>query len=123
MDAQSERSRQRLIKAQTRLTTQHPLARLQLSAVSVRSLDQQLRQQSVTWIDREKRTIDSFEKQLIALAPQRVLARGYSITSLKRGGAIVRASREVKEGDVIITRFADGSVESVAKDAKQGELF
>lgn len=49
--------------------------------------------------------------RLEALDPQRVLQRGYSIT-LHEGRA-VRDAADVKPGDVIVTRVAAGTVESV----------
>jgi exodeoxyribonuclease VII large subunit len=67
--------------------------------------------------------ITSAAALLEAVNPQRVLARGYSLTRVKKTGAIVRSAREVKEGDRLVTRFHDGEVESVADDAKQRRLF
>lgn len=47
-----------------------------------------------------------------ALAPQNVLARGYSITTTAKG--TVRSSRDVASGDTLQTHLADGTISSVA---------
>lgn len=56
-------------------------------------------------------TIDSTEKHLSAVAPIRVLERGFSIT-LDSGGKLVRRIGDVKAGDRLQTRLADGAIES-----------
>jgi exodeoxyribonuclease VII large subunit len=63
------------------------------------------------------------EARLRALSPQAVLMRGYSITTIKKGGVIVRSTKQVKAGERLVTRFADGEVESIAQDQKQMPLF
>jgi exonuclease VII large subunit len=45
------------------------------------------------------------------------------MTTLKKSGKIVRAVAQVKPGDRLVTRFADGTVESVAEDQQQLPLF
>jgi exonuclease VII large subunit len=52
-----------------------------------------------------------------------VLRRGYTITSRKKDGAPLRSAAELKPGDKIVTRFADGQTESVVEDTKQLSLF
>lgn len=52
-----------------------------------------------------------------AYDPQRVLERGYSITSIN--GRAVRNSQELKEGDILLTQFAQGSTSSVVKKNNQ----
>ena len=63
------------------------------------------------------------EKRLEAVSPQQVLRRGYSMTFGKRDGKLIRSATSVKPGDRLLTRFADGQVESVAEDARQLKLF
>jgi exodeoxyribonuclease VII large subunit len=57
------------------------------------------------------RDLDAIEAQVRALDPQRVLARGWSITRTT-GGRIVRSAHEVAAGDELVTTVADGSVRS-----------
>jgi exodeoxyribonuclease VII large subunit len=53
------------------------------------------------------------ETLLKALSPEAILARGFSITSIK-GGAIVRSVEQVPSGTLLATRLRDGSVDSTA---------
>jgi exodeoxyribonuclease VII large subunit len=67
--------------------------------------------------------LDALDRQLQALSPQAVLNRGYTITTMKKTGQILRRSAETKMGDRLLTRFADGETESVVQDSRQMSLF
>jgi exodeoxyribonuclease VII large subunit len=67
--------------------------------------------------------LDAFDRQLQALSPQAVLNRGYTITSIKKTGQILRSSTAAKIGDRLLTRFADGETESIVQDSRQMSLF
>jgi exodeoxyribonuclease VII large subunit len=67
--------------------------------------------------------LDAFDRQLQALSPQAVLNRGYTITSIKKTGQILRSSTDAKTGDRLLTRFADGETESIVQDSRQMSLF
>ena len=56
--------------------------------------------------------LEAAEHLTSALSPQAVLKRGYTITSV--GNKIIRNATDIKAGDVITTRFADGEVISEA---------
>ncbi|MEC9202992.1 MAG: exodeoxyribonuclease VII large subunit, partial [Actinomycetota bacterium] len=49
--------------------------------------------------------------RLRALDPAAILARGWSITR-RAGGDLVRSTTDVRGGDALETRFADGTVRS-----------
>lgn len=72
---------------------------------------------------RRSERIESMARFLQAVGPEQVLKRGYSITMKRKGGTIVRSASEVRAGDRIVTRFADGQIESVAEDLMQPRLF
>ncbi len=67
--------------------------------------------------------LDAFDRQLQALSPQAVLNRGYTITTLKKTGQILRSSTAAKPGDRLATRFADGETDSIVQDSRQMSLF
>ncbi len=67
--------------------------------------------------------MEALGRQLEAVGPEQVLRRGYSITMRKRTGELVRSASQVKPGDRMVTRFADGQVEWTAEDSKQLPLF
>jgi exodeoxyribonuclease VII large subunit len=61
--------------------------------------------------------LDSLEKQLRAVGPESVLNRGFSVT-LRDDGSVVRSPGDVRPGQTLTTRLADGSVRSVVEGAK-----
>jgi exodeoxyribonuclease VII large subunit len=67
--------------------------------------------------------MEALDRQLEALSPQAVLSRGYTITTLKKTGEILRDSTIAKAGDRLLTRFADGQTESIVQDSRQMALF
>jgi len=74
-------------------------------------------------LENKKQRLSGMETHLNAVGPEQVLKRGYTITSLKRGGRPLTSAGQVKAGDSLVTRFADGEIESVAEDPKQPKLF
>ena len=72
---------------------------------------------------RRRARIEALSAQLEAVNPLQVLKRGYTLTRLKKTGAIVTSSSQLHEGQSIVTRFHDGEVESTVDDAAQPKLF
>jgi exodeoxyribonuclease VII large subunit len=58
----------------------------------------------------EQQQLRQFEQLLQLLSPEATLRRGYTLTTLK--GQPVTDARHVKKGDILTTRFKDGSVKS-----------
>ena len=58
--------------------------------------------------------LDKAEAKLTAYSPYGVLERGYAIATAP-DGSVVRDASSLRDGDVINTRFRDGSVESVVR--------
>ena len=119
VDARSNR----LNNVATRLAAHHPKHRVALNRQNLVAMSTRL----ATLVDRSlldhRAKLDSMEKHLHAISPVAVLKRGYTITSRKRDGAILRSAADVAAGDRLVTRFADGTIESTAGDANQFELF
>ena len=67
--------------------------------------------------------LHALEAQLRLVGPEQVLQRGYSITCHKKTGQVIRSASQVRPGDKIVTRLADGQVESVTEDPNQPGLF
>jgi exodeoxyribonuclease VII large subunit len=65
------------------------------------------------WRDRRRLDLRQHEAQLRVLSPLAVLARGYSITTAADGRILTRSS-DVRPGDRLRTRLAEGSVTSDA---------
>jgi exodeoxyribonuclease VII large subunit len=118
-----QRYSRRLERTSSRLDQIHPRHRINLFVQRINGLNSRLNAAALRLHERRHERLNAMEGQLRALSPEAVLKRGYSITSLKKSGKLVRAAAQVKTGDRLITRFADGTVESVAEDQKQLPLF
>jgi exodeoxyribonuclease VII large subunit len=112
-----------LTRKESRLQQRHPrhvvkLLRQRFDQVAVR-LTRNMRDN----LARRHLVIESLSKRLEAVSPQQVLNRGYTMTFMKKEGKLIRLAAAVKPGDRIITRFADGQVESSVEDTRQLKLF
>lgn len=67
--------------------------------------------------------VEAEADKLQAISYRTTLARGFSITRLKRGRKLVRDASLLKGGDRLLTETASGEVESTVVDRKQLELF
>jgi len=54
-----------------------------------------------------------------SLSPLAVLARGYTITQDARTGDVIRAASQLRTGQSIVTRFADGAAASSVESIEQ----
>lgn len=59
----------------------------------------------------EKHFMDGKAQYITMVSPENILKRGYTLTL--KDGKIIKSAKEVKASDVLETRFADGSTESV----------
>lgn len=105
------------------LREHHPRHRLELARQRLCSGQAALHRQGLACLSSHQQKLAVLAGKLEALGPQQVMKRGYSITTLKRGGVIVKSSAQVKAGDKLLTRLADGTVESIAQDSRQMSLF
>jgi len=113
----------RLERISSRLGQVHPRHRVNLYAQRLNGIGVRLGTAASRMQERQHERLNAMEAQLRALSPEAVLKRGYSITSIKKSGKIVRAASQVKTGERLTTRFADGTVESIVEDQKQLPLF
>ncbi len=60
--------------------------------------------------------LDGAAKRLNALSPLNVLDRGYSITTSRKTGKAVTSSKEVKKGDALRIRLAQGQVDATVDE-------
>jgi len=114
---------ERLNRAAVLLREGHPRNRVKLEAQRLGSLQVRITRAFANQLVWKAQALGAMARQLEAVSPEAVLRRGYTITSRKRDGAPVRSSTQLREGDRIVTRFADGKVESTVNDARQLSLF
>lgn len=105
------------------LAAHHPKHRVQLLQNRLASIETRLTRGAQAGAAERVRRIESLSRQLEAMNPRAVLRRGYSITTRKRDGAVVRRPSDVRPGDRLVTQVADGQVESTVEDARQLALF
>jgi exodeoxyribonuclease VII large subunit len=112
----------RLSRGESLLARAHPAALIKLQRTRLQNALQRLNRDMTTDLQRRRHLLESLEKHLRAVGPERVLERGYSIT-LTEDGQVVRSKTDVKSGDVLVTRLKDGEVRSSVDGKKQAGLF
>jgi len=113
----------RIARLEARLRERHPRHRTVLESQRLTALVTRLRRAAGQTLQIRSRTIDLLAARLHAINPQEVLKRGYSLTTHKKTGQIVRDPSNVKPGETLITRLATGQIESTVQDARQLRLF
>ncbi len=113
-----QRLRQKLDALAQRHVLRQPLERL-------RTLDQQLDEKSSrlaravqVYADGAKRRLQHAAAQLDSLSPLNVLGRGYSLTMIETSETLLRKADQVKVGERIVTRLAQGSVVSRVEEGR-----
>ncbi|CAN5459908.1 exodeoxyribonuclease VII large subunit [soil metagenome] len=117
------RCERELAARQTRLLPLDPRHRIAVLDQKLSDLKLRLAARTRTRVREALMTVEKLDAQLTALSPQAVLRRGYSITTQKRGGEVVRSIEQLKPGDAILTRVSDGEIESTVEDQTQPKLF
>jgi exodeoxyribonuclease VII large subunit len=107
----------------TRLAIRHPRNLIRLHEQRLMAVNERLRRGLKVAHQRQIQRVDALERQLAALNPLGVLKRGYSVTFLKKGGAVVRSIEQIRGGEILFTRVGDGRIESTADDPRQPKLF
>jgi exodeoxyribonuclease VII large subunit len=105
-----------------RLERTSPAIRIERARERVETLASRLRAAGGLRLKNSLHQLETLAEQLRVVSPQAVLDRGYSITQLK-DGTIVRTTSQVKKGDLLRTRLAEGDIESVVGKPKQESLF
>ncbi|HVT88914.1 MAG TPA: exodeoxyribonuclease VII large subunit [Tepidisphaeraceae bacterium] len=116
-------STSRLARLESTLVRVHPRHVLDLERQKLAAISSRLDISMQNDLANRSRRLLAIQRHLDAISPQGVLQRGYSITTRKKDGAIIRAAGDLRVGDKMVTRFADGTVESTVEDQKQMRLF
>jgi len=78
----------------------------------VAAIDNNLKVLTKNMVNIKNETFKGIVKELEALSPLEILARGYSITKIKSSQKIIRDSKNLKIGDVISSVVAKAEIES-----------
>jgi len=117
------RQMQAVADLENRWSRRHPRHILALQRMRLDAMTTSLRRAIVDRQQKQRTRLDAMENHLRAVGPEQVLKRGYTITLRKKDGSPLKTAVGIKPGEVLVTRWSDGSVESVAKDPNQPTLF
>ncbi len=92
-----------MLKASTKL-------KLQSADMNLADLKSRLQMNIKTLISQKQNRLDLLEQKIELQSPQNLLKKGYSMTL--KDGKLVRSAADLKAGDLLETRFAEGSVKS-----------
>ncbi|MEP0841898.1 MAG: exodeoxyribonuclease VII large subunit [Phycisphaerae bacterium] len=110
-------------RLEERLGAARPAMKLSAEAQALASGYQRLLRAASHRLALQRQALDSFEARLEATSFRKTLARGFTITRLKRGRVIITRPDQVRPGDRVVTETLEGSFESRVQDPRQPELF
>ena len=110
--------RSRLMLLDARLRQRDPSRVLELHRSSWRELTRRLHQASVRRLGERRALLASVVRALETVSPERTLDRGYAIVTRAADGALVRAADQVKTGEDIDARLADGRLRATVKSRR-----
>jgi exodeoxyribonuclease VII large subunit len=107
------RQREQLVVARERVRA-YSLQKLRQASDRLQHWREQLPAMVEAGCTKQKQQLAQARNRLDAVDPLRLLARGYSITT-SSDGRVLRCPTEVKPGEQVITRLAEGVLHSIAK--------
>lgn len=116
-DSRMSQAKERLGAIAMQMERAKPGAVLARMRERVEAHEQRLRRAACGLRENAARRVESVERELNAVGPMRVLARGYSVT-LREDGTLVRSVADAKAGSRLKTRVVDGVVRSVAEGSE-----
>ncbi len=111
LEGELRQQHERLQKQTRRLNQQQPLARIHRASARLQQLEYRLSQRVSQRLASTRERFGNAITHLEAVSPLATLARGYSVTSAA-SGRVLKQTKQVKAGDSLTTRLADGWVES-----------
>lgn len=110
--SQQQWRRQQWESLDARLARLKPSRWLETQRARIAELRRRARVEVLDATSGAKLKVAALQDKLRLLSPMNVLDRGYSITRETRTGRILRSPGDVTRGDVLITRFRDGEIQS-----------
>jgi len=106
-----------------RLGSSSPRHTIQQQQQHVEELQRRLQYSTRMKLKREQLRVVTLGDRLVASSPDAVLKRGYTITRKRRSQEVIRSTKQLRDGDRVVTLTADGRFESRVVELQQGELF
>ena len=113
--ARLEQERRRLYQCRNRIPAS-AVRRVSSAQLELLTARKDLHRSVETLLARHRPRLELFRQRLADASPEKLLARGYSLT-LKDGRAVKDASR-LHEGDVLVTQVHKGTFTSIVKNIK-----
>ncbi|MGN0615602.1 exodeoxyribonuclease VII large subunit [Ruminococcus flavefaciens] len=109
-----DKSTDRFIALNARLTAQSPENRLKLTAERLNAFDKRRDTAFLRYMDRLERQLEEKAARLDSLSPLKVLSRGYSL--VYKGEKLLSSSETLKKSDKIKIGFGSGGAEAEITD-------
>ena len=106
-----QQTRQHLAQQEYRLQLQSPVKRLTQQRHQLALVEQKLVEAMQRELLKKRYQFGMLAEKLDTVSPLSTLSRGYSITRNAQG-KVVRSATEVSTGDTLVTRVADGEIQS-----------
>ncbi|VYU39948.1 exodeoxyribonuclease VII large subunit [Metakosakonia massiliensis] len=117
LDNQLKQAVQRNGRLAQRLNQQNPQPRILRAQTRIQQLEYRLAENLRARLSETRERFGNAVTHLEAVSPLSTLARGYSVTTAADGN-VLKQARQVKTGDTLTTRLADGWVESEVKSVQ-----
>ena len=110
----------KLSSTQNKLTRIHPENRIRLSSRQVLFMQTQLSEHLKKIVAKKTFQFMSSTKQLDALSPLKVMARGYNV-AYNSEQQLIRSVKQVEKGSKLELKVADGTLACEVIDIKEGK--
>ncbi|WP_127533839.1 exodeoxyribonuclease VII large subunit [Paenibacillus kobensis] len=107
----AERGRERLMRLKTALSAQHPGHTAHAASEKRTMLAKRLESAMAMQLKDRRQQLASSIRQLDALSPLKVMARGYSLVYDENERKLIRTVSEVQPGDLIKVQLTDGQLD------------
>ncbi|MFH0981605.1 MAG: exodeoxyribonuclease VII large subunit [Planctomycetota bacterium] len=123
LSTRATRARRRLDSGRERLRGASPARRVDRQRAYVETILRRLGEALAHRLERSRHRLAVAAGKLQAMSYRATLARGFSITRLKKGRALLTDVAQLAPGDRLLTEIPSGEVESAVVDTRQLELF
>lgn len=102
-----------------RLQVHHPGRRLPELSRHIGSARQSLQRLIAARLKQDRQRLHDLVRTLNAVSPLDTIERGYAVVTSHETGEVISSIRQAREGEMIRTRLADGSIDSVVASCEQ----
>ena len=119
MDGNIHRARGDIHQRILKLVRSSPVQMMGAKRTNIKALGGQLHQAVNVISSTQIKRLAAVQAQLEAVGPERVLARGYSVTMRTDSGELVRDSKQLAAGQELLTRLHKGKIYSTVKKTEE----